>query len=110
LPPAILVSTAFALVHGFASITHRGNQIVSGVAINFIAAGATDHSRAGLVCAGRAHAIAFRRPAFRCDHELPGAEALRDVPFVGYIYAELISGHSILVYLAFLMQSRSPGG
>ena len=30
-----------ALVHGFASITHRGNQIVSGVAINFIAAGST---------------------------------------------------------------------
>ena len=30
-----------ALVHGFASITHRGNQIVSGVAINFLAAGST---------------------------------------------------------------------
>ena len=38
---AILISVAFALVHGFASITHRGNQIVSGVAINFIAAGST---------------------------------------------------------------------
>ncbi len=38
---AILVSVGFALVHGFASITHRGNQIVSGVAINFIAAGST---------------------------------------------------------------------
>src|SRR5438093_2406189 len=38
---AIVVSTAFALVHGFASITHRGNQIVSGVAINFLASGLT---------------------------------------------------------------------
>ena len=38
---AILVSIAFAMIHGFASITHRGNQIVSGVAINFIAAGST---------------------------------------------------------------------
>ncbi|TIT84865.1 MAG: ABC transporter permease, partial [Mesorhizobium sp.] len=38
---AILISVAFAMVHGFASITHRGNQIVSGVAINFIAAGST---------------------------------------------------------------------
>ena len=36
-----LISVGFALVHGFASITHRGNQIVSGVAINFIAAGST---------------------------------------------------------------------
>jgi ABC-type uncharacterized transport system permease subunit len=30
-----------ALVHGFACITARGNQIVSGVAINFLAAGLT---------------------------------------------------------------------
>src|SRR5690606_41871759 len=37
----ILISVGLALVHGFASITHRGNQIVSGVAINFIAAGST---------------------------------------------------------------------
>ncbi len=37
----MLVSVALALVHGFASITHRGNQIVSGVAINFFAAGLT---------------------------------------------------------------------
>ena len=29
----ILISICLALVHGFASITHRGNQIVSGVAI-----------------------------------------------------------------------------
>src|SRR4029450_486031 len=38
---AVLASVLFALIHGFASITHRGNQIVSGVAINFIAAGLT---------------------------------------------------------------------
>ena len=38
---AIAASVAFSLVHGFASITHRGNQIVSGVAINFIAFGLT---------------------------------------------------------------------
>ena len=35
---AVGISVFFALVHGFASITHRGNQIVSGVAINFVAA------------------------------------------------------------------------
>ncbi|MCG7392122.1 ABC transporter permease [Microvirga sp. ACRRW] len=37
----ILASIAFALVHGFASISQRGNQIVSGVAINMLAAGLT---------------------------------------------------------------------
>ena len=37
----IAASVAFALVHGFASISQRGNQIVSGVAINMLAAGLT---------------------------------------------------------------------
>jgi ABC-type uncharacterized transport system permease subunit len=100
LAAAIVVSTAFALVHGFASITHRGNQIVSGVAINFIAAGAT-------IILGQAwFAQGGRTPSLTGDQRfgaiiLPGAEAIRDVPFIGYVYYELISGHSILVYLAF---------
>jgi simple sugar transport system permease protein len=34
-------SIAFGLIHGFASISQRGNQIVSGVAINMLAAGLT---------------------------------------------------------------------
>ncbi|WP_230530313.1 ABC transporter permease [Microvirga roseola] len=34
-------SVIFGLVHGFASISQRGNQIVSGVAINMLAAGLT---------------------------------------------------------------------
>jgi simple sugar transport system permease protein len=34
-------SIVFALIHGFASISQRGNQIVSGVAINMLAAGLT---------------------------------------------------------------------
>ncbi|MFN3499699.1 MAG: ABC transporter permease subunit, partial [Pannonibacter indicus] len=37
----IVVAVGLALLHGFASITNRGNQIVSGVAINFLAAGLT---------------------------------------------------------------------
>eukprot|EP01032_Pedospumella_encystans_P000648 gene648-750_t len=37
----IAVSLVFSLIHGFASITNRGNQIVSGVALNFVAAGLT---------------------------------------------------------------------
>src|SRR5918998_6666507 len=34
-------SVVFGLIHGFASISQRGNQIVSGVAINMLAAGLT---------------------------------------------------------------------
>ncbi|QKC81819.1 ABC transporter permease [Mesorhizobium sp. NZP2077] len=99
---AILVSVAFALIHGFASITHRGNQIVSGVAINFIAAGSTVMlGQAWFQQGGRTPAL---QPGERFEAIVwPGADAIRDVPIIGSIYAELISGHSILVYIAFLM-------
>jgi simple sugar transport system permease protein len=38
---AIVAAETMALAHGFACITHRGNQVVSGVAINILAAGLT---------------------------------------------------------------------
>ncbi len=38
---AILAAEALALLHGLACITYRGNQVVSGVAINILAAGLT---------------------------------------------------------------------
>ncbi|MBW8638101.1 ABC transporter permease [Hoeflea sp. WL0058] len=99
---AILVSLGLALVHGFASITQRGNQIVSGVAINFIALGAT-------VILGQAwFRQGGRTPALTGDArfqavELPFADALADIPFLGPIYTNLISGHFVLTYFAFAM-------
>ncbi|MEP5155567.1 ABC transporter permease [Planktotalea sp.] len=97
----IAASLALSLIHGLASITFRGNQLISGVAINFLAAGMTVliaqswFSQGGrtpsLMGGGRFNPI-----------DLPFAEALSGVPFLGPIYSELISGHSILVYVAFL--------
>lgn len=97
----IAASMVLSALHGLASITFRGNQLISGVAINFLAAGMTvliaqDWFAQGgrtpsLMGAGRFTAI-----------ELPLAETLSGVPVLGPIYAELISGHSILVYIAFL--------
>jgi ABC-type uncharacterized transport system permease subunit len=98
---AIVVAVALALVHGFASITHRGNQIVSGVAINFIAAGSTIIlGQAWFAQGGRTPTVAAEA-RFNAI-ELRGAAAVRDVPILGSLYSELLSGHSILVYLAFL--------
>src|SRR6056297_822444 len=98
----ILASIALSVVHGLASITFRGNQLISGVAINFLAAGLTVliaqdwFSQGGrtpsLIGAGRFEPVI-----------LPGAETLAGVPLLGPIYCELISGHSILVYFGFLM-------
>jgi ABC-type uncharacterized transport system permease subunit len=98
---AVLVSVGMALVHGFASITHRGNQIVSGVAINFIAAGSTIIlGQAWFQQGGRTPSLP---PEGRFGAvNLPFADALRDVPVVGQLYSGLLSGHSLLTYVAFL--------
>ena len=37
----VVAAEVLALLHGFACITHRGNQVVSGVALNIVAAGLT---------------------------------------------------------------------
>jgi simple sugar transport system permease protein len=101
LATAILISVGFALVHGFASITHRGNQIVSGVAINFIAAGSTIIlGQAWFHQGGRTPSLG--EGARFGAIVLPGADAVRGVPILGPIYSELLSGHSLLVYIAFL--------
>ncbi|MEH0071337.1 ABC transporter permease [Pannonibacter sp. Pt2-lr] len=97
----IVVAVGLALLHGFASITNRGNQIVSGVAINFLAAGLTALlGQAWFNQGGRTPSLSAGGRFL--DIELPFAAALKDVPVIGGIYSELISGHNILVYLAFL--------
>jgi simple sugar transport system permease protein len=96
---AILASMLLSLIHGIASITFRGNQLISGVAINFLAAGVT-------VVIGQAwFDLGGRTPALVDNGRfqeitLPFADALAPVPVIGPIYAELISGHSPLVYVA----------
>ncbi|AUR02373.1 putative permease protein [Phaeobacter inhibens] len=97
----IASSLVLSGLHGLASITFRGNQLISGVAINFLAAGMTvliaqDWFQQG----GRTPSL-FSGGRFE-PINLPFADALADVPVFGPIYSELLSGHSVLVYLAFL--------
>ncbi|MFQ6547392.1 ABC transporter permease [Aestuariibius sp. 2305UL40-4] len=94
-------SMSLAAVHGIASITFRGNQLISGVAINFLAAGLT------VVVAQSWFSQGGRTPALMSGGRfepitLPFAEALSDIPILGPLYAELISGHTIIVYIALL--------
>ncbi len=97
----ILVSIAFSIVHGFASITNRGNQIVSGVAINFIVAGLTIVlGQAWFGQGGRTPQLA--NTARFTPITLPGVDLVRDIPVLGPLYANVISGNNILTYLAFL--------
>ena len=97
----IAVSVLISLIHGFASITNRGNQIVSGVAINFLASGLTAVlGQAWFSQGGRTPPLS---PSARfTEIVFPYANQLRDTGFVGRFYANVISGHNILTYIAFL--------
>jgi simple sugar transport system permease protein len=97
----ILIAQGLALLHGFACITHRGNQVVSGVAINILAAGLT-------VVFGIAwFKQGGQTPPLPADARFmpvlwPGASALRDLPVIGPLYANLLSGHNLIVYATLL--------
>ena len=98
---AIAVSWSLAMLHGFASITHKGDQVVSGMAINIAVAGL------GPVLADAWFHQAGRVPVSGQDERflpihLPFAEAARGIPVLGPLYAEVVSGHNLLVYVAAL--------
>ncbi|UWP88331.1 ABC transporter permease [Aliiroseovarius crassostreae] len=98
----IMVSIGFSLVHGVASITFRGNQLISGVALNFLASGLT-------VLVGNSwFGLGGRTPTLEGPERfdpipLPFADAVKDVPYLGPIYSDLLSGHTLLVYVALLL-------
>jgi simple sugar transport system permease protein len=89
-------------VHGLASITFRGNQLISGVALNFVASGITVLIAQALFGQGGRTPPLSGAARFN-PIELPGAAALANVPVIGPLYAEVISGHTILVYVAVLL-------
>ena len=98
---ALGASLALAAIHGFACITARGNQIVSGVAINFLALGLTAVlGHAWFSQGGKTPPLPSS--ARLGPLELPLTETLAGIPVLGPLWAELISGHNILVYVAFL--------
>ncbi len=95
-------SLVFSVMHGIASITFRGNQLISGVALNFLASGITVLiAQAWFGLGGRTPGLSGSERFLPID--LPGAEALAGVPVLGPLYKELISGHTLLVYVALLM-------
>ncbi|SIO40413.1 nucleoside ABC transporter membrane protein [Rhodovulum sp. ES.010] len=98
----IASSMVLAGIHGLASITFRGNQLISGVAINFLAAGLT------VVIAQDWFSQGGRTPSLLGGARfnaitLPFADSLHPIPVVGPIYHDLISGHTAPVYFAFAM-------
>jgi simple sugar transport system permease protein len=98
---AILTSVGFALVHGYASINQRGNQVVSGVAINMLAAGLA------IVLGNEWFKEGGRTPALPPEGrflpiEIPGLAAQSDLTALGAL-AKVFLNHSILTYVAFIL-------
>jgi simple sugar transport system permease protein len=95
----IATSVVLALIHGYAAISQRGNQIVSGMAINMLAAGLTALlGNAWYKEGGRTPSL---EGAARFNPiTLPGADAAGSVPVIGPLYRDVLSGHPLPVYLA----------
>jgi simple sugar transport system permease protein len=99
LAAGIVASVLLALVHGFACVTHHGNQVVSGMGLNITVSGLT--VVLGYAWFREGGQTPLLGPAARFGPiDLPGAAALADVPVVGLLYSEVMSGHNLLVYLA----------
>ncbi|MCZ8072751.1 MAG: ABC transporter permease [Paucibacter sp.] len=106
LAAAIAVACAMSLIHGFACVTHRGDQVVSGVALNMVAAGLT-------VVLGIAwFAQGGQTPPITAEVRLTGliagwsepeAAVAALGPWLGAIVGHGLLSHNLLVYLAFFL-------
>ena len=99
----VAASVLLALLIAFACVTHRGNQVVAAMAINIMVAGL-----------GPALALAWfnlggQTPQLDGVGQRfgaiiwPWAQSARETRFPGLLYAELLSGHNLVVYLAFAL-------
>lgn len=97
---AVSVSACLSVLHGFACITHRGNQVVSGLAINILVSGMTVVlGHAWFQRGGQTPTLAQGERFMPID--LPAAEWIGGLPGAGPLYQGVVSGHNLLVYLSF---------
>ena len=97
----IFSSLILSCLHGVASITFRGNQLISGVAINFLAAGMTVLIAQNLFQeGGRTPSLSNSGRFLPIDFIF--TETFSKIPFFGSIYSDLISGHTVLVYVSLI--------
>lgn len=96
----IATAVALALLIGFACVTLRGNQVVAAMAVNFVVSGLGP--TLGLAWFGLGgQTPQLDAPGQRFTAILwPWAQAARETPMPGLMYAELLSGHNLIVYVA----------
>ncbi len=99
LAAAVLASVLFSLIHGLACITHKGNQVISGLAINILASGLTVTLGIAAFAKGGQTPLLAKSERFSAI-TLPFADVATVIPLFGPFYKEVISGHNLLVWLA----------
>ncbi|GDX56603.1 ABC transporter permease [Comamonadaceae bacterium] len=99
---AIGVATGLSWLHGLACVSYRGDQVVSGVATNIIAAGLTVVlGMAWFAQGGQTPAVSA---AVRISPLMPDlADWVQGIAIIGPVLGPGLLGHDALVYLAFAM-------
>lgn len=99
---AMAVAIALSWMHGLACVSHRGDQVVSGVAINIIAAGMTVVlGIAWFAQGGQTPAVSAQ---VRIQPLFPDiAAAAKGIPVVGAIVGDGLLSHNAMVYLALML-------
>ncbi len=80
---AILISVFASLIHGFACITNRGDQVISGLAINILASGMTVTLGIAFFSQGGQTPALGKGQRFM-SIELPLAELMSNIPLINY--------------------------
>lgn len=96
----VATATSLALLLSFACITHRGNQVVAAMAVNIMVAGlGPTLALAWFNLGGQTPQLDAAGQRFT-SLVWPWAAEAREMPVPGLLYAEWLSGHNLIVYLA----------
>jgi ABC-type uncharacterized transport system permease subunit len=98
---ALAVGLALSMLHGYACVSHRGDQVVMGMAITMTAAGLT--VVLGIAWFHQGGQTPALPDTVRLGPQFTGlAAALREVPIIGTPIALGLLGHNVVVYGALL--------
>lgn len=99
---AMTLAVGLSWLHGLACVSHRGDQVVSGVAVNIIAAGMT------VVLGVAWFAQGGQTPPVSADVRITAlwpalADWVQALPGIGAVLGPGLLGHNALVYLAYVL-------
>lgn len=99
---AVVVGLALSMLHGYACVSHRGDQVVLGMAITMTAAGLS--VVLGIAWFAQGGQTPPVPEAVRLSRWFVGAgEVVAQIPFIGQALALAFFGHNLMVYGSLLL-------